>query len=137
MNFKYLSVQKMTKSVWVIFLLFSTISAIGQMSIKEIKSREYGSPESRTSQIDSMMQIGLSLESAQMPLIHTINFHYSKRVENEVVKQDIGDWTRYRRMMKIQNDKDKELKEILTKGQFEKYAEKRDEMFWEGVKSFF
>lgn len=128
---------KSIKMFLVSTFLFFVTSIFGQVSINDIKSGNYGSPETRTLQIDSMMQIGLSLNSYQMPVVHAINLHYSKRIENEVVNQDIGDWARYRRIMKIQKDKDIELKEILTGDQFEKYAKKRDEMFWEGVKSFF
>lgn len=117
--------------------LFCAATVYGQMSINGIKTGNYGTPESRTTQIDSMMQIGLSLNSYQLPIVHNINLHYSQRVEDEVVTQDIGDWTRYRRLMKIQKDKDIELKRVLTEDQFEKYEKKRDEMFWEGVKSFF
>lgn len=128
---------KINQSVLVFAFLFFTATTFGQMSITDIKAGHYGSPEARTLQIDSMMQVGLSLNSDQLPVVHDINLHFSKRVENEVVKQNIGDWTRYRRIMKIQKDKDIELKKVLTETQFEKYEKKRDEMFWDGIKSIF
>ena len=125
------------KFIFFLFLLFFGMEAFGQMSIQNVKDGHYGTTETRTSQIDQMMREGLSLTSAQIPVVHEINFRYSERVENEVVSQKISDWTRYRRLMKIQKAKDKELKAVFTADQFEKYVVKRDQMFWEGVKAFF
>ena len=107
------------------------------MSLEHIQGGEYGSPESRTTQIDSMMRAGLSLRSDQIPTVHDINLRYSRRIEEEVVKPDLSHWAKYRQLMKIQRDKDQELQPVLTADQFEKYVTKRDQLFWEGVKAFF
>lgn len=120
----------------VAFLLFS-LSASGQMSVDDLKKGHYGSPESRTTQMDSMMREGLQLRQDQMTKVHEINLRYAQRTEEEVVNQDLGNWPRYRRLTKIQQDKDHELKSILDSEQFEKYVVRRDKMFWEGITAFF
>ena len=39
--------------------------------------------------------------------------------------------------MELQKEKDAELKGLLTSTQFEKYEEKRDELFWKAMKAYF
>ncbi len=118
-------------------LLLCNVSASGQMTLDDIKSGNYGTPTYRTQQVDSLMRSGLGLRDDQIPKVHDINLRYAQRTETEVVKPDLSDWTRYRRLMKIQQEKDKELEAVLTATQFEKYATKRDELLWKGVKDFF
>jgi lathosterol oxidase len=118
-------------------LLLISTGSFAQMSLKDIQNGNYGSPEYRTHQIDSAMQAGLVLRKDQITQVHTINLHYSKRVEEEVVKPKLSDWSKYRKLMKIQKEKDKELQSVLSSSQFEKYKNKRDAMFWEGVKAYF
>ncbi len=61
---------------------------------------------------------------------------YSGKAD-EVVKADLSTWSKYRRISKVQNEKDKEMKLVLDATQFEKYVTKRDELFWKGVSEFF
>lgn len=121
----------------VVGLFLCSTVAFGQMTLDDIKDGHYGTPESRTTQMDAMMKEGLELRQNQLQKVHDINLRYSKRTEEEVVKAKLSDWSKYRRMTKIQNDKDKELKAVLDSTQFEKYVTKRDEMFWKGVAEFF
>ncbi|MBI1226373.1 MAG: hypothetical protein GC192_14160 [Bacteroidetes bacterium] len=129
--------QQTTKAAAVIVLLLCSSVAFGQMTLNDIKQGRYGTPEYRTQQVDSLMRVGLPLRADQISKVHDINLRYSKRVEDEVVKSDASDWTKYRRLSKIQDAKDKELKTILNATQFEKYATKRDELFWKGIQDFF
>lgn len=111
--------------------------AFGQLSMKDIKSGHYGTPESRTVQADSMMRQGLSLNEKQVKLVHDLNLKYARRVEKEVVQANMGDWARYRKLSAIQNEKDAELKKVLNVEQFDKYAKKRDDLFWQAMKDYF
>jgi Spy/CpxP family protein refolding chaperone len=117
--------------------VFSANIAFSQMTVGDIKKGHYGSPEYRASQMDEMMKKGLSLDADQKQKVHDINLKYSVKVEQEVVKTEGNSWTKYRRLMKIQKEKDKEMQAVLSASQFEKYVAKRDELFWEGVKEFF
>ncbi|MBK8567169.1 MAG: sterol desaturase family protein [Saprospiraceae bacterium] len=118
-------------------LLLCGSVAYGQMGIDDIKNGNYGTPESRTTQMDAMMKEGLNLRQNQLQKVHDINLKYSKKVEDEVVKADLSTWSKYRRISKVQNEKDKEMKLVLDATQFEKYVTKRDELFWKGVSEFF
>lgn len=130
--------QKANKAAIVIALLLCSVAVSGQMmSYDDIKNGNFGTPESRTAQMDEIMQKGLLLQRDQMKKVHEINLRYAIRTEEEVLKADLSNWSRYRRLMKIQSEKDKELEKVLTATQFEKYVIKRDEIFWKGVMDFF
>ena len=118
-------------------LLLVSVLAFGQISIQGIKNGQYGTPESRAQQADEMMTKGLGLNDQQIRKVKEINLRYSNRIEQEVVKQALSDWSKYRKIMQIQSDKDAELKPILTSEQYDKYESKRNEMVWEAVKAYF
>lgn len=118
------------------FLLVSCLS-FSQLTVKDLKNGSYGSPDQRTAQADEMMKNGLGINDTQLIRVHEINLRYGWRTENEVVKPDRSDWSKYRKIMELQKEKDSELKGILTETQFEKYTEKRDEMLWKAMKEYF
>ncbi|MCF8246875.1 MAG: sterol desaturase family protein [Saprospiraceae bacterium] len=129
--------QQITKAAAMVAFLLCSSVASGQMSLDDIKEGNYGTPEYRTQQVDSLMRLGLALRQDQLPKVHDINLRSAKRVEEEVITPKLSDWSKYRRLSKIQNDKDKEMKAVLNATQFEKYAVKRDELFWKGIQDFF
>ena len=129
--------QRITKAAAMVAFLLCSSVAFGQMSLDDIKEGKYGTPEYRTQQVDSLMRLGLALRQDQLPKVHDINLRSAKRVEEEVITPKLSDWSKYRRLSKIQNDKDKEMKAVLNATQFEKYAVKRDELFWKGIQDFF
>ena len=83
------------------------------------------------------MSKGLGLNDQQIKKLKEINLRYSNRIEQEVVKPAMSDWSKYRKIMQIQSDKDAELQPILTLEQYDKYESKRNEMIWEAVKAYF
>jgi hypothetical protein len=123
----------------ILMLIIGLLSQIGfsQLTLKDIKKGNYGTPEQRAVQADDVMQKGLQMTPEQTPLITEINLRYAWRVENEVVKVKMSSWSRYNKISSIQKEKDKELKTVLNKEQFDKYKKKRDEVFWAAVKSYF
>jgi hypothetical protein len=127
----------MKKVILIGIITFLHQMGFSQMTMQDIKKGNYGTPELRASQTDDVMQKGLQLTPEQTPLIKEINLRYAWRVENEVVKIKMSDWSRYNKISSIQKAKDKELKSILSKKQLEKYKKKRDEVFWAAVKSYF
>ncbi len=118
------------------FLLLSSVG-FAQLTMKDIKNGNYGTPEQRTTQADEIMKKGLGLSDAQLVQVHEINLRYAWRTENEVIKSTLSDWSKYRKIMELQHEKDDELKKVLTGTQYEKYEEKRDELFWTAMKDYF
>ena len=130
--------QKRIKKAGLTAVFLGVLSlGFGQVTVDDLKKGNYGNPESRTQQADELMKSGLGLSDAQAVKVHQINLRYAWRAENEVVKADLSDWAKYRKLSAIQEEKDAELKLVLDKDQFKKYTEKRDELFWKGVKSYF
>jgi Spy/CpxP family protein refolding chaperone len=120
----------------LMLLIFLSISALkAQTTIEKVKNGQYGTPQERAAELDQQMKEGLKLTDEQMPKIQDINLRYSVRTENEVAKTNMSSWSKYRKICAIQSDKDKELKRVLTAVQFKKYAKKRDELMWEGMKA--
>ena len=127
----------MEKLILVAFFCLLNSLCFSQMTIKGIKNGHYGTPVERAKQIDDAMAKGLQLTPQQVYNVKEINLRYSWRIENEVVKTQMSDWSRYNKISAIQTDKDKEFKNVLTAEQFKKYKKKRDDMFWQGVKDYF
>jgi hypothetical protein len=117
------------------FCVANPIFGAAQTSIENIKNGQYGTPQTRTTELDAAMQKGLQLTTEQMPKVHDINLHFAIRTEHEVAKVKISNWSKYWKIKAIQADKDKALKAVLTAQQFQKYTKKRDEMMWEGMKA--
>lgn len=118
-------------------LLLIASVAFGQITVNDIKNGKYGTPQERATQADEMMKNGLGLSQEQAVKVHEINLRYALRTENEVVKSDLSDWSKYRKISALQEEKDAELKPVLRPDQFKKYEEKRDELFWQAVKNYF
>jgi hypothetical protein len=129
--------MKRISSIITLILCVISLTTFGQRTIEDIKKGNYGTPEERAKQADDMMQKGLELTQQQQPTVKEINLRYAWRVENEVVKMKLGSWASYNKISAIQNNKDKELQNILNKTQFSKYKKKRDELFWAGIKTYF
>ncbi len=117
-------------------LCFFSISIItAQTTIEKVKNGHYGTPEERAIEMSQKMKQGFNLTNEQMVKIENINLRYAIRTENEVAKVAMSNWSKYWKIKSIQEDKDKELKPVLTADQFKKYAKKRDDMMWEGMKA--
>ncbi len=127
--------MKFLQLLLVTFCVAAPTFGIAQTNIESIKNGNYGTPETRTAELDAAMQKGLQLTTEQMPKVHDINLHFAIRTEQEVAKVKISNWSKYWKIKAIQADKDKALKVVLTDQQFQKYTKKRDEMMWEGMKA--
>lgn len=108
-----------------------------EAALQDMQKGNYGTPEQRAAELDKSMQKGLQLTKDQMTKVSAINLRYARRNETEVVQQKMNDWSKYRKIMAIQSEKDAELKSVLTPEQFQKYQKKRDDAMWQAVKSWF
>lgn len=122
-------------SVLVLLCFFSISIITAQTTIEKVKNGQYGTAEERAIEMSQKMKQGFNLTNEQMVKIENINLRYAIRTENEVAKVTMSNWSKYWKIKSIQTDKDKELKPVLTADQFKKYAKKRDDMMWEGMKA--
>jgi DNA-directed RNA polymerase subunit F len=124
------------KTLFFILIQVSFLTSTwGQMTVNSIKNGNYGTVEQRAQDITNEMTKGLKLTAEQQQKVHQLNLKYSAWSEEELVKNKTGMWARYRKLMSIQEAKDKDLKPILTAEQFKLYQKRRDELVWEGVKA--
>ncbi len=83
-------------------------------------------PEERASRQTEMMKDGLNLTSAQEPKVSAINLKYAKKMEDV---RKIADTAAMRKSVKSLNQqKESELKTILTAEQFKLYLKQMEEM---------
>lgn len=119
------------------FFLILGSAAQAQISSKDIKNGEYGTPETRAQQADLMMQKGLNLNTDQAEKIKAINLRYAQRTQKEVIGPEKSTWAKYKKLMTIQKDKDEELQKVLDTEQFKRYQHERDKLFWDALKDYF
>ena len=127
--------RQILKSLLMLLCFFSISIITAQTTIEKVKNGQYGTPEERANETSQKMKQGLNLTTEQMNKVQDINLRYAIRTENEVAKVKMSNWSKYWKIKSIQTDKDKELKPLLTADQFKKYAKKRDDMMWEGMKA--
>jgi hypothetical protein len=130
-----IKISIMKKSLLCAFCFFIWQWGFAQMSVESVKNGNYGTPQQRVTEMTEQMSKGLQLTTQQRPKVQAINLKYAEIAERDVVKQSLSSWSKYRKIMSIQADKDAELRPVLTAEQFKKYQKKRDELLWEGVKA--
>ena len=88
--------------------------------------RGSASPEDRAKRQTEMMKESLSLTAVQEPKVSAINLKYAKKLE-EVRK--VADTAAQRRSaQKLNQQKESELKTVLTAAQFKSYLKQVEEM---------
>lgn len=112
----------------------SNRDAVIDQQIEALQKGDYQPPETRAAQIDTWMKNDLQLRDDQINPIHDINLRYALRTERDIAKADISMWSKYLKIKDIQDEKDEELKRILDKSQFKKYAAFRDDVLWKAVR---
>ena len=106
----------------VITLLFGIPHAFAQLD--ELKNT---TPEERASLQTELMNSMLALTSEQTQAVADLNLQYAKRME-PIIKGSSNSLTKMFEMRKINNEKETELKRILSSQQWEKFDASRDEM---------
>lgn len=102
-------------------ILFSTLPANAQ------SSDSTGTPEARAAALTEKMKLQLPLTAAQYPKVQAINLKYAQKNE-AIFKGTEGKFAKFRSMKSSQNEKSKEMKALLSKDQYKKYAEMMEEM---------
>jgi hypothetical protein len=83
-------------------------------------------PEERAKRQTEMMKTQLTLTPTQEPKVAAINLKYAKKME-DVRKISDAD-VQHKTVKNLQNQKDNELKGVLTDTQFKEYLKKMEEM---------
>src|ERR1044072_865850 len=106
----------------VITLLFVIPQAFAQLD--ELKNTR---PEERASLQTELMKSMLTLTPEQTQPVADLNLKYANRME-PIIKGSSSSLTKMFEMRKINNEKETELKRILSLQQWEKFDASRDEM---------
>ena len=88
--------------------------------------RGNASPEDRAKHLTEMMKETLSLTAAQEPKVSAINLKYAKKMEE--VRKVADTAVQHKSMRNLNNQKDGELKAVLTADQFKSYLKQVEEM---------
>ena len=83
-------------------------------------------PEERAQMQTEWMEENLQLYDSQLVKVEALNLEYALKMEK--IKEINGNLSKLRAARKISEEKDKKLKKLLDKEQFEYYLDKRKEM---------
>ncbi|HCC85546.1 MAG TPA: hypothetical protein DEQ06_02925 [Porphyromonadaceae bacterium] len=83
-------------------------------------------PEERAQMQTEWMEENLQLNDSQLVKVEALNLEYALKMEK--IKEINGNLSKLRAARKISEEKDKKLKKLLDKEQFEYYLDKRKEM---------
>jgi len=84
-------------------------------------------PEERAQKWDDWMKKELMITSDQEANVHSINLKYAQ-INEQLKGTEASRRAKFQELKANENSKEKELKQVLTKGQFKSYQEKKKEM---------
>jgi len=96
----------------------------GKLFAQDVEPKR--TPEERARIQTEWMKQSLNLNESQLTQIEPLNLKYVKKMEE--VKTIPGKFGKLKKAKSIMDEKDNELKKILTKDQFNVYLEKREEL---------
>ena len=84
-----------------------------------------GTPEERAQKMTEMMKKTLPLDTTQVDTIHALNLKYAKMGQKEIIEPQLGIWGKYRKGTQLTKQKEKELKVLLSKSQWDNYLKQK------------
>ena len=127
MNYKNqlkLQVTIMKNFTFIIALSVIASAVFAQPGFKQMRNT---TPEDRAKTQTEFMKEELNLGKDQAEKVDEINLKYAKQIQ-EIITGSLGREERRNKIQEISQEKDKELKSVLSEEQYEKYLEARDEM---------
>jgi hypothetical protein len=109
-----------------IFFLFLTLPS-GVHAQGGMDALAKSTPQERATLQTMFMKSKLGLSEDQASKVSALNLKYAEKAE-PIIKGDSGVFAKRREMNEVQDEKDAELKGILTPDQFAKYEASRDEL---------
>lgn len=108
----------------LLICLFAIRPAMAQDKASMLKNT---TPEQRAQFQTNMMKAKLQLDSVQSTKVQAINLEYAKKLA-PVLEDGGGRFAKLRKLKTIQDDKNKDLKAVLTKDQYKQYQDLEAEM---------
>ena len=84
-------------------------------------------PEQRAKAQTELMKVKLDLKADQTPKVADLNLKYAKKMQ-PVIDGSAGPFMKMRQVKEINQEKEAELKEILSPEQFDKFLASKEEM---------
>ncbi len=113
-------------TIGLIALMLISVTSIYAQGNGPGMGRGNASPEDRAKHLTEMMKETLSLTAAQEPKVAAINLKYAKKMEEARKVADTA--VQHKSMRNLNNQKDGELKAVLTADQFKSYLKQVEEM---------
>jgi len=108
-------------------LFFAAALFVITMGAKAQSADSSKTPEGRATALTEKMKTQLSLTDDQVPQVQAINLKYAQK-NQEIWTGTGGRFAKFRALKSSQKDKDKEIKAVLDKDQYKKYAAMKEEM---------
>ena len=106
-------------------LLLLVITFMGCLDLTGQTLDNPGTPEERAQKITLEMSQALPLDSTEVEPIYALNLKYAQKAQLEVLDPSLSMWSRYRKGLKLNAQKEHELKELLTEPQWENYLKQK------------
>lgn len=114
----------MKKYLYLLLIALLSCALVQAQAPEELKNT---TPEQRAKVQTDLMKTKLQLNEEQTAKVGAINLKYAKQME-PVVKSGGGKLAKYRQAKKINEQKEAELKQVLTTEQFETYEAVKETM---------
>jgi len=80
-----------------------------------------GTPEERAEKMTQRMKNEIPLETDQVAPVQELNLKYARIAQEEIFDPGLGIFATYRKGMKLNEQKEEELKKLLTEDQWQSY----------------
>jgi hypothetical protein len=111
---------------FAIFLVLASVIAAPVLAA-DIDALQETTPEERAEAQTSMMKENLGLDDAKVQKVHAINLKYAKMMDPTIQGPD-GPMMKRRVASNRQQQKDGELKAVLSADEYQKYLASKEEM---------
>lgn len=114
------TIKKMLLFTAVILCIPFTVSA-------QSKSLKQATPEQRAKMQTEWMRTKLALNTIQVEQVYALNLQYAQK-NDPIIQSKEGNFSKFKKMKALQNEKSNALSHILDAGQYRKYLEAKDQM---------
>src|SRR5882672_11398272 len=108
-------------------LLFSLVCISYYSDAQSKEALKNSTPEQRAKWLSDTMKTTLHLNADQYGKVYNINLSFAQKAQ-PVIQSDDSKFSKFRTLKDMQDKRDEDFKIVLTKDQYNLYAEKKDEM---------
>lgn len=117
----------MKTAVALLIVCFASIAPMASAQEKMEELMTSTTPEERAQMQTDHMKETLTLTENQVPQVHEINLKYARKMQ-DAYNGGGGRLQKLKRVKGVSQDKDKELKRVLTSTQYATYESNKEEM---------